>query len=43
VRGDIVIMVVASSVRAGVEFFVLRHGITRFGTHHDSLLLPSNR
>jgi hypothetical protein len=43
VRGDIVIVVDASSGRSGVEFFVLRHGITRFGTHHDSLLLPSNR
>jgi hypothetical protein len=43
VRGDIVIVVAASSGRTGVEFFVLRHGITRFGTHHDSLLLPSNR
>jgi hypothetical protein len=43
VRGEIVIVLAASSGRAGVEFFLLRHGITRFGTHHDSLLLPSNR
>jgi len=43
VRGDIVIVVAASSGRTGVEFFVLRNGFTRFGTHHDSLLLPSNR
>jgi hypothetical protein len=42
-RGEIVIVLAASSGRTGVEFFVLRHGITRFGTHHDSLLLPSNR
>jgi hypothetical protein len=43
VRGDIVIVVGALSGRTGVEFFVLRKGLTRFGTHHDSLLLPSNR
>jgi hypothetical protein len=43
VRGDIVIVVGGSKRRTGVEFFVLRHGVTRFGTHHDSLLLPSNR
>ena len=43
VRGEILIVLAASPGRTGVEFFVLRHGITRFGTHHDSLLLPSNR
>src|SRR5690242_11704452 len=43
VSGDIVIVVAGSSGRTGVKFFVLRHGNTRFGTHHDSLLLPSKR
>jgi hypothetical protein len=43
VRGDIVIAVSASSGRAGVESFALPHPTVRFGTHHDSVLLPSNR
>jgi len=43
VSGSIVIVVAGSPGRTGVEFFVLRPGITRFGTHHDSLLMPSNR
>jgi hypothetical protein len=43
VRGNIVIAVTASSERAGVESFALPHPAVRFGTHHDSLLLPSNR
>jgi hypothetical protein len=43
VRGDIVIVMAAASARTRVEFFVLRHRTTRFSTHHDSVLLPSNR
>ena len=43
VRGDIVVAVAASPGRAGVESFALPHPTIRFGTHHDSVLLPSNR
>jgi hypothetical protein len=43
VRGDIVIAVAGSSRRMGVESFALPHPKVRFGTHHDSVLLPSNR
>jgi len=39
VRGDIVVAVAAS----GVESFALPYPTVRFGTHHDSVLLPSNR
>jgi hypothetical protein len=42
-RGDITIIVSASSGRAGVEFFAVRNDAIRFSTHHDSVLLPSNR
>jgi hypothetical protein len=43
VHGDIVIAVAASSGRTRVESFALPHPTIRFGTHHDSVLLPSNR
>lgn len=43
VRGNIVIAVAAGSGRTGVESFALPHPAVRFGTHHDSVLLPSNR
>ena len=43
VRGDIVVVVAASPKGAGVEFFALRNKDVQFRTHHDSLLLPSNR
>ena len=43
VRGDIVVAVAASPGHAGVESFALPHPTVRFGTHHDSVLLPSNR
>ena len=43
VRGEIVIAVAGSSGRSGVESFALPHPTIRFGTHHDSVLLPSNR
>lgn len=43
VRGDITIIVSAPAGRTGVEFFALRNADIRFSTHHDSVLLPSNR
>jgi hypothetical protein len=43
VRGDIVVAVAASRGHAGVESFALPHPTVRFGTHHDSVLMPSNR
>jgi hypothetical protein len=43
VRGDILVVVAASSGGVGVKFFTLRKGEVRFSTHHDSVLLPSNR
>ena len=43
VRGDIVVVVAASPKGPGVEFFTLRNQKIRFKTHHDSMLLPSNR
>jgi hypothetical protein len=43
VRGDIVVVVAPSPRGSGVEFFTLRHKDVQFRTHHDSVLLPSNR
>ena len=43
VRGDIVISVAASPEWPRVDFFALRRPTIRFGTHLDSVLLPSNR
>jgi hypothetical protein len=43
VRGDLVVVVAASSKGAGIEFFAFRNEHVRFSTHHDSVLLPSNR
>ncbi len=43
VRGDIVVAVASSPGHAGVESFALPHPTVRFGTHHDSVLMPSNR
>jgi hypothetical protein len=43
VRGDLVVVVADSRHGAAVEFFALLHETTRFGSHHDSVLLPSNR
>jgi hypothetical protein len=43
VRGDIVVAVAASPGHEGVESFALPYPTVRFGTHHDSVLLPSNR
>jgi hypothetical protein len=44
VRGDLVVVVAGSRKgAAAVEFFALIHETKRFSTHHDSVLLPSNR
>ena len=42
-RGELVVFVVQSAAGAGVRFFVLSHVRTRYSTHHDAQLLPSNR
>ncbi len=42
-RGDLVVVVAPSAAGGGVQFFAFRHVRTRFSTHHDSQLLPSNR
>jgi hypothetical protein len=43
VRGDIAVTVAAARGAAAVELFLIRKTHVRFGTHHDSVLLPSNR
>ena len=43
VRGDILVVVAASGGGAGVDFFALLNQRIRFRTHHDSVLLPSDR
>src|SRR4051794_2163702 len=42
-RGDLVVDVAASAEGAGVRYFGFRNVRIRFSTHHDALLLPSNR
>jgi hypothetical protein len=42
-RGDLVVYVAPSAAGAGVRFFGFENVRTRFSTHHDALLLPSNR
>jgi hypothetical protein len=42
VRGELVVVLSASG-EAAVQFFTFRNQAVRFSTHHDSLLLPSNR
>jgi hypothetical protein len=42
-RGHILVVVEASSQRPGVTFFAYRMDAVRFSTHHDSVLMPSNR
>jgi hypothetical protein len=42
-RGDLVVFLVPSAAGASVRFFGFEHVFTRFGTHHDAQLLPSNR
>jgi hypothetical protein len=41
--GDLVVFVAPSAAGAGVRFFAFRHVRTRYSTHHDAQLLPSNR
>ena len=41
--GHLVVFVARTAAGAGVEFFVFRDVRKRFSTHHDALLLPSNR
>ena len=43
VRGDLVVVIAGSPRGAAVEYFALLHETTRFSTHHDSVLMPSNR
>jgi len=42
-RGDLVVDVVPSPAGSSVHFFGFRNVRIRFSTHHDALLLPSNR
>jgi hypothetical protein len=42
-RGDLVVFLAPSAAGASVRFFGFEHVFTRFGTHHDAQLLPSNR
>src|SRR5207247_10600942 len=42
-RGDLVVFVAPSATGAGVRFFGFENVQTRFSTHHDAQLLPSNR
>ncbi len=41
--GDLAVVVAAAAEGAAVRFFAFTHVHTRFSTHHDSQLLPSNR
>jgi hypothetical protein len=43
VRGHILVVLAASSRRARVAYFAVRNDSVRFSTHHDSVLLPSDR
>jgi hypothetical protein len=42
-RGHILVVVKAPSSRPRVSFFAYRNDHVLFSTHHDSVLLPSNR
>jgi hypothetical protein len=42
-RGDLLVLVAPSGRGARVAFFVFKNVRTRFSTHHDAQLLPSNR
>jgi hypothetical protein len=42
-RGHILVVVKAASKRPRVSFFAYRNDHVRFSTHHDSVLMPSNR
>ena len=43
IRGAILVVLADSSERAAVDFFLVKNEQVRFSTHHDSMLLPSNR
>jgi hypothetical protein len=43
VRGALLVVIGPSPHGPGVEFFSLRNESVRYGTHRDSVLLPSNR
>jgi len=43
VRGDIAVTVGSLRGAPAVELFMIRKNHVRYGTHHDSVLLPSNR
>jgi hypothetical protein len=42
-RGELVVDIAPSAAGAGVRYFGFRNVRIRFSTHHDALLLPSNR
>jgi len=42
-RGHILVILEASSQRPRVTFFAYRTDAVKFSTHHDSVLMPSNR
>jgi hypothetical protein len=42
-RGDLVVFLAPSPAGAAVRFFTFTNVRTRFSTHHDAQLLPSNR
>jgi hypothetical protein len=42
-RGDLVVFIAPSAGDAGVRYFGFERVRTRYSTHHDALLLPSNR
>jgi hypothetical protein len=41
--GELVVFVVPTGTGAGVRFFAFKDVRRRFSTHHDAVLLPSNR
>ena len=41
--GDLIVLVAPSTAGGRVRFFLFSHVRTRFSTHHDAQLLPSNR
>lgn len=41
--GQLVVFVVPTATGAGVRFFTFKDVRRRFSTHHDAVLLPSNR
>jgi hypothetical protein len=43
IRGDFAVLIATSPSGARVEYFAFLDETTRYSTHHDSVLLPSNR